>query len=1050
MTKEVFLEIEMLPKNTDWSILAHCDFFAVANLVQTNDRPAMQTFSNQPMRHSSFQRKIERESTWRDTFEVFCKAYKNLSPDFEIKHDSFGGYRLVYTGRQTVSPGTVFKRNPVGFVTVVPDDVVTDLSVMSSKRTGEQLLLLGPMRFVNSDCEPNCEYDFSSDSQIVQLRVRKRISPGSEIFVKYGPEFFEANECRCRTCFVKISADKENNTAFDILLDTVIEELIKDCFQSLVAERTEVHCMSTPKRRRIRGKELVEMFNAITDSPLSDEFSPDFAENSSKRKKVQLSPRNCVPGSSSESTISLSSPDTLDVSEEFDVLSRSSSSEFEEQTAMPENYNHSPLKLPFSFPRDSSDFDLVSLQSMSNETASSEASEMLFHGSTVNIQNATSIAELFCSRFNLSDECSSAMFSLIKSFLPETNKFPSAYSYTKKMKNAYNEEVRILKKDSERSFCVMNFRYQIRDIVKRNLTSIFNYSSERLEKNDCDFNVSFIPPPKKEQNYLTVNLILFSDGVSIKKSTLKRELWPVWIQIADLPPKLRMSQKNIVLAALHVGSSYPNWKELVPYLRDQLNSSIDLARKERETVRLVFKVKLLVCDLGAKCHMLNMFKFNGYFGCHFCTAPGKTIGKTHAYYPYAQPGELRETEINDIYIDYAETLGLYELPNVVGVKGKSEFSVLIEGLPLTAPIDYMHCVLLGVFPDLLKMCYNALSPEDKIKVNIVICGLACPREMIAFSRKIRKLEELPQFKANEYFNWLFYLSPIIFRDRIPLNLYDHLLNLVFGIRLLMESSSVTHTNAAENLINCFCEKIVSIHDGNERIETINVHCLRHLTEQVKRFGPLYCYSAMCFEAANRTLGDLYTGSHSECEVICRRVLRRHSLVDSEIVHPGLRQLFCRLSGINDSTKQNFDAEFIETEALQIARNQYPRGVFFNRQIINNVYFDSLAYKRSKFGNCFVCFLNEEEEVFGQIQFFIQLPDSFSNGQVYANLKVFSVVEKIGPVEGFVYQVRSTSERALTPTESLKKVFYLRDFCKQKPQKLNTEYVVKLCASFEHS
>ena len=52
----------------------------------------------------------------------------------------------------------------------------------------------------DSDCEPNCEFDFASDCGIVQLRVKRRINPGDEIFVKYGPEFFEINACLCRTC----------------------------------------------------------------------------------------------------------------------------------------------------------------------------------------------------------------------------------------------------------------------------------------------------------------------------------------------------------------------------------------------------------------------------------------------------------------------------------------------------------------------------------------------------------------------------------------------------------------------------------------------------------------------------------------------------------------------------------------------------------------------------------------------------------------------------------------------------------------------------------
>ena len=61
----------------------------------------------------------------------------------------------MYSGKHPVNPPSVLRRNPVGFISVVPEGVVTDLSIMSSERTCEQYILLGPMRFVNSDCSPN-------------------------------------------------------------------------------------------------------------------------------------------------------------------------------------------------------------------------------------------------------------------------------------------------------------------------------------------------------------------------------------------------------------------------------------------------------------------------------------------------------------------------------------------------------------------------------------------------------------------------------------------------------------------------------------------------------------------------------------------------------------------------------------------------------------------------------------------------------------------------------------------------------------------------------
>ena len=127
--------------------------FSVARLIQINERPALRTIV--PMDESVFDRKVVEEADWGEAHTVVLNAYGDLQSDFSIEYDSFGGYRLIYRRKIFVRPSTVFRRLSAGFERPVPDRVVTDLSVMSSERTGEQLILLGPVRFVNSDCEPN-------------------------------------------------------------------------------------------------------------------------------------------------------------------------------------------------------------------------------------------------------------------------------------------------------------------------------------------------------------------------------------------------------------------------------------------------------------------------------------------------------------------------------------------------------------------------------------------------------------------------------------------------------------------------------------------------------------------------------------------------------------------------------------------------------------------------------------------------------------------------------------------------------------------------------
>jgi hypothetical protein len=76
-----------------------------------------------------------------------------------------------------------------------------DFSVMQSARTGRFNLFLGPARFVNHDCMPNCEFISVGDS-IVSFRTVRPIKPGEELTVSYGDHYFgDGNcDCLCDTC----------------------------------------------------------------------------------------------------------------------------------------------------------------------------------------------------------------------------------------------------------------------------------------------------------------------------------------------------------------------------------------------------------------------------------------------------------------------------------------------------------------------------------------------------------------------------------------------------------------------------------------------------------------------------------------------------------------------------------------------------------------------------------------------------------------------------------------------------------------------------------
>ena len=167
------------------------------------------------------------------------------------------------------------------------------------------------------------------------------------------------------------------------------------------------------------------------------------------------------------------------------------------------------------------------------------------------------------------------------------------------------------------------------------------------------------------------------------------------------------------------------------------------------------------------------------------------------------------------------------------------------------PIDYMHCVLLGVTRQMLNCWIKLRKKECSLKSNAITAINENLKEIrkclpIEFARKQRTLHELEHWKATEFRMFLCYTGLAALHDILPKKYYQHFLLLVCAIRILSNPKDcVVNNNCASQLIKEFVELFITLY-GTEQV-SYNVHSLLHLSNDVKEYGNLNNYSAFKFE-----------------------------------------------------------------------------------------------------------------------------------------------------------------------------------------------------------
>lgn len=277
-----------------------------------------------------------------------------------------------------------------------------------------------------------------------------------------------------------------------------------------------------------------------------------------------------------------------------------------------------------------------------------------------------------------------------------------------------------------------------------------------------------------------------------------------------------------------------------------------------------------ICDAPARAFILNIKGHTGYFGCGQCTQEGEYV-HNRVTFPRIDC-QLRTDSSFRLKTDDDHHHGPSELENL-------PIDVIKQ-----VPYEFMHLVCLGVTRKLLllwtcgsvkKFCFSC---NQKLQLTRALITLK-PFIASEFARKPRPIEEIKRWKATELRQFLLYTGPIVLKNALPKNYYDHFLRLHLSITILCsEQFHKKYNNYATSLLQSFVKEFPKLY-GVEQV-SYNVHGLVHLSEDSKNFGSLDKFSAFKFENHWGT-SSLLKGRRRPLEQVYNRICERNKLVSSQ-------------------------------------------------------------------------------------------------------------------------------------------------------------------------
>lgn len=358
----------------------------------------------------------------------------------------------------------------------------------------------------------------------------------------------------------------------------------------------------------------------------------------------------------------------------------------------------------------------------------------------------------------------------------------------------------------------------------------------------------------------TLHLHLNVDGISLFNSSNK-SLWPILGSIENI------GNGRPFVIGCYFGVSKPPSAEgyLGQFVQEYL--ALRNAGLMHQGCLYNIELKAVICDAQARSFLKGITGQNGYGACERCVVKGVYVDDYHKVIYELFDAPLRTDESFRRRQD--ERHHKYWSP-----------LLLIEHLDMIydIPLDYMHLVCLGVMKRLLEIwtgkrphCFSA-AQKGLFNHRIKKFAKCFSKE---FKRKGRGLNELAHWKASEFRTFILYSGPLILRNILNDEKYDHFLNLHCALRLLCSSNpSRLQILDAGKLLKFFSYKFAVLY-GNEHL-VYCVHTLIHLAHDCLIHGSLNKFSCFKYESFLGRIKRLISGPYKPLSQLKRRLSELNS------------------------------------------------------------------------------------------------------------------------------------------------------------------------------